>query len=123
MQMVTNALSMCGEGSIYTQCQLVGVWAFYLGQASCLKACSASGVQRKSFFFTHFFKVLKSGKDFSADLDRNLFRPANFPLRLLTSLIVHGDGSCNTASIFFGHDFLPSGPIIYPRNIPSTAPN
>ncbi|GJW11394.1 hypothetical protein Tco_1577221 [Tanacetum coccineum] len=31
--MVANTLSMCGEGSIYTPCQLVGVWAFYLGRA------------------------------------------------------------------------------------------
>ncbi|GKF63941.1 hypothetical protein Tco_0187389, partial [Tanacetum coccineum] len=45
------------------------------------QACSASGVQWKSLFLMHFFKVLNSGKDFSADLERNLFRLANFPLR------------------------------------------
>ncbi|GKE57580.1 hypothetical protein Tco_1496765, partial [Tanacetum coccineum] len=46
------------------------------------QACSAFGVQWKSLFLMHFFKVLNSGKDFSADLERNLFRLANFPLRL-----------------------------------------
>nr|GEZ38294.1 reverse transcriptase domain-containing protein [Tanacetum cinerariifolium] len=29
--------------------------------------------------------------DFSADLERNLFRLASFPLRLWTSLVVYGD--------------------------------
>ncbi|GKG13834.1 hypothetical protein Tco_0350794, partial [Tanacetum coccineum] len=76
---------------------------------SCLKACSASGVQWKSLFLIHFFKVLNSGKDFSADLERNLFKLANFPLRLWTSLIVHGDGSCNTAFVLSRHGFIPSG--------------
>ncbi|GJY68975.1 hypothetical protein Tco_0471957 [Tanacetum coccineum] len=33
-------------------------------------------------FLMHFFKVLNSGKDFFADFERNLFRLANFPLRL-----------------------------------------
>nr|GFA34183.1 hypothetical protein [Tanacetum cinerariifolium] len=67
--------------------------------------------------------VLKSGKDFSYDLERNLFRLASFPLRLWTSLIVHGDGSCNTAFVLSGHGFIPSGLIMYPRNIPSAALN
>ncbi|GKE59756.1 hypothetical protein Tco_1510123, partial [Tanacetum coccineum] len=49
---------------------------------NCLKACFASGVQWKSLFLMHLFKVLNSGKDFSADLEMNLFRLANFPLRL-----------------------------------------
>ncbi|GKD25479.1 hypothetical protein Tco_1231693, partial [Tanacetum coccineum] len=66
---------------------------------SCLKACSASGVQWKSLFLMHFYKVLNSGNDFSTDLERNLFRLANFPLRLWTSLIVRGDGSRSTASV------------------------
>ncbi|GJS06953.1 hypothetical protein Tco_0363749 [Tanacetum coccineum] len=74
-------------------------------------------------FLMHFFKVLNSGKDFSADLERNLFRVASFPLRLWTSLIVRGDGSCNTASVLFGHGFIPSGLIMYPRNIPSATLN
>ncbi|GJW96910.1 hypothetical protein Tco_0178718 [Tanacetum coccineum] len=47
-------------------------------------------------------QFLNSGKDFFADLERNLFKLANFPLRLWTSLIVHGDGSRITASILSG---------------------
>ncbi|GJU61904.1 hypothetical protein Tco_1243739 [Tanacetum coccineum] len=46
------------------------------------EACSASGAQRKSLFLMHLFKILNSGKDFSANLERNLFKLANFPLRL-----------------------------------------
>ncbi|GKF25625.1 hypothetical protein Tco_0081519, partial [Tanacetum coccineum] len=87
------------------------------------KGCSASDVQWKSLFLIHFFMVLNSGKYFSADLERNLFKLANFPLRLWTSLIVRGDGSCSTASVLSGHGFIPSGVIVYPKNIPSTAPN
>nr|GEW10116.1 hypothetical protein [Tanacetum cinerariifolium] len=33
------------------------------------------------------------------------------------------DGSCKTASVLSGHRFIPSGFIMYPRNIPSAAPN
>ncbi|GJU85410.1 hypothetical protein Tco_1292956 [Tanacetum coccineum] len=87
------------------------------------QACSASGVQWKSLFLMHFFKVLNSGKDLSAELERNLFKLASFPLRLWTSLIVRGDGSHNTAFVFSGHGFIPSGLIMYPKNIPSTALN
>nr|GEY49428.1 hypothetical protein [Tanacetum cinerariifolium] len=54
-------------------------------------------------------RVLNSGKDFFADLERNLFRLANFPLRLWTSLIVRGDGSCSTSAVLSGHGFIPSG--------------
>ncbi|GJU45878.1 hypothetical protein Tco_1203144 [Tanacetum coccineum] len=79
---------------------------------SCMKACFASDVQWKSLFLIHFFKVLNSGKDFSATLERNLFKLANFPLRLWTFLIVHGDGSCSTASVLSGHGFIPSGLLI-----------
>ncbi|GJU68650.1 hypothetical protein Tco_1254909 [Tanacetum coccineum] len=93
-------------------------WCF-----NCLKAYFASGVQQKSLFLMHFFKVLSSGKDFSADLEWNLFKLANFPLRLWTSLIVRGDGSYSTTSVLSGHGFIPSGLIMYPKNIPSTAPN
>ncbi|GJW28310.1 hypothetical protein Tco_0045185 [Tanacetum coccineum] len=46
---------------------------------SCVKASSASVVQRKSPFFVYFLSVLNKGSDLSADLDRNLFKPANFP--------------------------------------------
>nr|GEZ43262.1 hypothetical protein [Tanacetum cinerariifolium] len=60
---------------------------------------------------------------FFADLEMNLFRLVSFPLRLWTSLIVRGDGSCNTASVLSGHGFIPSGLIMYPRNIPSATPN
>ncbi|GKE43827.1 hypothetical protein Tco_1471111 [Tanacetum coccineum] len=90
---------------------------------SCVKACSASGVQWKSLFLMHFYKVLNSGKDFSADLKRNLFRLANFPLRLWTSLIIRREGSCSTTYVLSGHDFIPSGLIMYPKNILSLAPN
>ncbi|GKD05110.1 hypothetical protein Tco_1180084, partial [Tanacetum coccineum] len=76
---------------------------------SCLKACSASGVQRKSLSLMHLFKVLNNGKDFSAYLERNLFKLASFPLRLWTSFIVRGDGSCSTAFVLSGHGFIPSG--------------
>ncbi|GJT73974.1 hypothetical protein Tco_1033260 [Tanacetum coccineum] len=71
-------------------------------------ACSAYGVQWKSLFLMHFFNVLNSGKDFSVDLERNLFRLANFPLRLWTSLIVREDGSHNIAYVLSGHGGYPS---------------
>nr|GEU79384.1 hypothetical protein [Tanacetum cinerariifolium] len=67
--------------------------------------------------------VLKSGKDFSVNLEMNLFKITSFPLRLQTSLIVCGDRSCSTTSILSGHDFIPSGFIMYPRNIPYVASN
>ncbi|GKF53709.1 hypothetical protein Tco_0160619, partial [Tanacetum coccineum] len=67
---------------------IICAWKYLV---SCLIACpkasanfssdpqaSASAVYWKSLFFVHFFKVLKNGIDFSADLDRNLFRLANF---------------------------------------------
>ncbi|GJS74456.1 hypothetical protein Tco_0707297 [Tanacetum coccineum] len=38
-------------------------------------------------------------------------------------MIVRGDGSCNTASVLSRHGFIPSGLIMYPRNIHSAAPN
>ncbi|GKF27886.1 hypothetical protein Tco_0094228, partial [Tanacetum coccineum] len=79
---------------------------------SFLKACYASDVQWKSLFLMHFVKVLNSSKDFSADLERNLFRLANFPLRLWTSLIVSGDMSRITTSVLSGHGFIPSELII-----------
>nr|GEV28722.1 hypothetical protein [Tanacetum cinerariifolium] len=40
-----------------------------------------------------------------------------------TSLIVRGDGSCNTTFVLSGHGLILSGFIMYPRNIPSAAPN
>ncbi|GKF81753.1 hypothetical protein Tco_0240355, partial [Tanacetum coccineum] len=86
-------------------------------------ACSASGVQRKSLFLMHLFKVLNSSKDFSADLERNLFKLANFPLRLWTSFIVRRGGIYSTTSVLSGHGFIPSWVIVYPKKIPSTAPN
>nr|GEU90706.1 hypothetical protein [Tanacetum cinerariifolium] len=76
----------------------------------------------KSLFLMHLFKVLKSGKDFFADLEMNLFRLASFSLRLWTSLIVRGDGSYNTAFVLSGHSFIPFGLIMYHRNIPFAAP-
>nr|GEW59247.1 hypothetical protein [Tanacetum cinerariifolium] len=41
-------------------------------RTSCFKAYFASPIQWKSPFLMHFFKVLKSGKDFSANLEMNL---------------------------------------------------
>nr|GFB12336.1 hypothetical protein [Tanacetum cinerariifolium] len=90
---------------------------------SCLKACFAFDVQWKSLFLMHFFKVLNSRNDFSADLERNQFRLANFPLRLSTSLIVRGDESCSTTSVLLGYGFIPSGLIMYPKNIPLASLN
>nr|GEV14182.1 hypothetical protein [Tanacetum cinerariifolium] len=62
-------------------------------------------------------------KDFFADLERNLFRLANFPLRLWTSLIVRDDGSCSTADVLSGYGFIPSGVTTYPKNTPFATPN
>nr|GEV83218.1 reverse transcriptase domain-containing protein [Tanacetum cinerariifolium] len=67
--------------------------------------------------------TISSGKDFFADLERNLFRLANFPLRLWTSLIVRGDDSCSTTAVLSGHGFIPSGVTTYPKNTPSVNPN
>nr|GFC71367.1 hypothetical protein [Tanacetum cinerariifolium] len=63
------------------------------------------------------------GRDFSANLERNLFRLASFPLRLWTSLIVCGYGNCNTTDVLSGHGLIPSGVITYPRNTLSANPN
>nr|GEW34707.1 ribonuclease H-like domain-containing protein [Tanacetum cinerariifolium] len=45
----------------------------------CLNATSASAVHWKYLFFVHFFKLLKNDRDFYVNLERNLFRLANFP--------------------------------------------
>ncbi|GKD38906.1 hypothetical protein Tco_1259113 [Tanacetum coccineum] len=116
------------EADRYTISFSFGLGATSMGSSdkccfSCLKACSASGVQWKSLFLMHFFKVLNSGKDFSVDLERNLFRLSNFPLRLWTSLIICGDGIRSTTSVLPGHGFILFGLIMYPKNIPSTALN
>ncbi|GJT55308.1 hypothetical protein Tco_0990362 [Tanacetum coccineum] len=71
-----------------------------------VKASSASVVQRKSPFFVHFLSVLNKGSDLSADLDRNLFKPANFPFNDWTSFIVRGEGSWMTAFVFSGHGLM-----------------
>nr|GEX18559.1 hypothetical protein [Tanacetum cinerariifolium] len=73
----------------------------------CLNATSASAVHCKSLFFVHFLKVLKNGSDFSADLERNLFRLANFPFSFCTSFRHIGDGRINIASTLSGHTFIP----------------
>nr|GFB20518.1 hypothetical protein [Tanacetum cinerariifolium] len=46
------------------------------------------------------------GRDFSADLERNLFRLASFSLRLWNSLIVCDDGNYNTADVLGLSPFL-----------------
>nr|GEX70028.1 hypothetical protein [Tanacetum cinerariifolium] len=74
-------------------------------------------------FFDALLQGFEEWQRFFANLDRNLFRLDSFPLRLWTSLIVRGAGSCNTASVLSGHGFIPFGLIMYPRNIPSAAPN
>ncbi|GJZ21795.1 hypothetical protein Tco_0558834 [Tanacetum coccineum] len=57
----------------------------------------------KSSFHSYTFGVLNKGSDLSADLDRNLFNPANFPFNDWTSFIVHGEGSWMTAFVFSGN--------------------
>nr|GEY25745.1 hypothetical protein [Tanacetum cinerariifolium] len=70
----------------------------------------SSGISaRKSARTCSFTDILGRGKDFSADLERNLFKLANFPLSLWTSLIFCGDDSCNTAIVLSGDDFIHSG--------------
>ncbi|GJY35580.1 hypothetical protein Tco_0420958, partial [Tanacetum coccineum] len=86
----------------------------------CLNAALAFAVYWKSLFFVHFFKALKNGSDFSADLDRNLFRLANFPFRFYTSFRHFGDGRLKTASILSGHTFIPLVFTLYPKNMPSS---
>nr|GEU39518.1 hypothetical protein [Tanacetum cinerariifolium] len=82
-----------------------------------LHAISASAVHWKSLFFMHFFNVLKNGKDFSADLDRNLFRLASFSFSFCTSFRHFGDGRLRTASTLFGHTLSPSASTLYPRKL------
>nr|GEU35725.1 transposase (putative), gypsy type [Tanacetum cinerariifolium] len=82
----------------------------------------ASVVRWKSLYFKHFFIVLKKGSNFSADLYKNLFRLASFPLRLCTSFNVLGDCSFITTSAFFRHALIPFILTTCPRNIPSSAP-
>nr|GFB52650.1 hypothetical protein [Tanacetum cinerariifolium] len=59
--------------------------------------------------------------DFSTDVDKNLFRLTNFPLRLCTSFSVLGDCSFITTSALSGHALIPFMLITLPRNIPSSA--
>ncbi|GKA20472.1 hypothetical protein Tco_0700461 [Tanacetum coccineum] len=70
-------------------------------------ALSASAVNWKSLFFMQFFRVLKKGRDFSSDFDKNMLKLASFPLRLCTSFSVLGECSFMTAYAFFGHAFIP----------------
>ncbi|GKB32687.1 hypothetical protein Tco_0872088 [Tanacetum coccineum] len=80
----------------------------------CLNAASAFVVHWKLLFFMHFFKALKNDSDFFADLDRNLFRLANFPLRFCTSFRHFGDGMLKMASTLSGHTFIPLVFTLYP---------
>ncbi|GKC88560.1 hypothetical protein Tco_1149209 [Tanacetum coccineum] len=70
----------------------------------------ASAVHWKSLLFMQFFRVLKKGNDFSADLDKNMFKLASFLLRLCTSFNVLGDCSFTTTSAFSGHALIPFSP-------------
>nr|GEW87665.1 reverse transcriptase domain-containing protein [Tanacetum cinerariifolium] len=111
-----TALIALGEADKYTISSSLGLGATSMGSSDkccfrCLMACFASGVQWKSLFLMHFFKVLNNGKDFYADLERNLLRLANFPLRPWTSLIVRGDESRSTTSVLSGHSIKVNGVI------------
>nr|GEX16079.1 transposase (putative), gypsy type [Tanacetum cinerariifolium]GEX37462.1 transposase (putative), gypsy type [Tanacetum cinerariifolium] len=66
--------------------------------------------------------VLKNGKDFSADLAKNLFRLASFPFKFCTSFKHFKDGRLKTASTLSGHTFSPLVLTLYPKNIPSSIP-
>nr|GEX35736.1 putative reverse transcriptase domain-containing protein [Tanacetum cinerariifolium] len=61
----------------------------------------------ESHFLCAFLSVLKNGNDFSADLAKNLFKLANFPLSYCTSFKYIGDGRLKTASTLSGHTFIP----------------
>ncbi|GJZ25145.1 hypothetical protein Tco_0562604, partial [Tanacetum coccineum] len=50
-------------------------------------------------------RVLKSGSDFSADFNRNLFKLASFPFSFCTSLRYPRDGRLRTVSALSGHTF------------------
>ncbi|GKC87553.1 hypothetical protein Tco_1148202, partial [Tanacetum coccineum] len=54
-----------------------------------------------------FFKVLKNGNDFSADLAKNMFRLASFPFNFCTSFKHFRDGRLKTTSTLSGHTFNP----------------
>ncbi|GKB17658.1 RNA-directed DNA polymerase, eukaryota, reverse transcriptase zinc-binding domain protein [Tanacetum coccineum] len=120
---IKTALITLWDADMYTISSSFSLGATSRGSSdkcclSCLKACSTSGIQWKSLFLMHFFKVLNSGRDFSADLERNLFRLANFLLRFWTSLIVRGDGSYCTTSVLSRHtteqaNILPIGGCYY----------
>ncbi|GJY46892.1 hypothetical protein Tco_0435955 [Tanacetum coccineum] len=68
-------------------------------------------------------RVLKKGSDLSADLDKNLFKLANFSLRLCASFSFRGDCSFVTASAFSRHTLIPFMLTTCPRNTPSSSPN
>ncbi|GJX23945.1 transcription factor MYB105-like protein [Tanacetum coccineum] len=75
-----------------------------------------------SFGLGAFFRILKKGSDFSADLDRNLFKLASFPLRLCTSFSILRDCSRMTVSALSGHAFIPCMLTTWPKNTPSSTP-
>nr|GEU41444.1 reverse transcriptase [Tanacetum cinerariifolium]GEU62797.1 reverse transcriptase [Tanacetum cinerariifolium] len=83
---------------------------------------SAFAVHWKSLFFVHFFKVLKNDNDFSADLERNLFRLSSFPFNFCTYFRHFGDGRFKTASTLSGRTIILSVFTFYPRNVPSSIP-
>ncbi|GKC19552.1 hypothetical protein Tco_1021702, partial [Tanacetum coccineum] len=66
------------------------------------------GLSRRYFLGDDVYPTFLNDDDRGGD-ERNLFKLANFPLRLWTSLIVRGDGSCSTTSVLSGHGFIPSG--------------
>nr|GEV72818.1 LOB domain-containing protein 36-like [Tanacetum cinerariifolium] len=87
-----------------------------------LNASSAFIVQWESFFFMHFFKVLKNANDFSVDLAKNLFRIASFSFKFYTSFKHFMDRRLSTAFTLSRHTFNLLALNLYPRNIPSSTP-
>ncbi|GJY07987.1 reverse transcriptase domain-containing protein [Tanacetum coccineum] len=61
-------------------------------------------------------------KDFSAYLDRNLFKLANFPFNFCTSFKHLRDGRLRATSTLSGHTLSPSVSTLYPRKVPSLIP-
>nr|GFA60332.1 hypothetical protein [Tanacetum cinerariifolium] len=67
---------------------------------------------------TAVWVVLNNGKDFFADLDKNLFKLASF----CTSFKHFGDGRSMTAFIFSGDALSRSAFTLYPKKVPSLIP-
>ncbi|GKC30737.1 hypothetical protein Tco_1038031 [Tanacetum coccineum] len=127
LSVIRTALTVSFAAAKYTISSSFSIGAVSIGSSAiscfiCLNASYASVFQWKSLFFVHFFKVLKNGSDFSADLAKNLFRLASFPFNFCTSFRHFGDGRLSTTSTLSGHTFSPLELTLYPKNIPSSTP-